>query len=177
MEEIVAPQDRAALLRQGIAVVDAEYENGRLHVEVTGRPDERVLDAVKERFGPATAVSIVDDLPRRLYARPCVGQMEREEKRLQLRYVHWPDEHVDDILVVEDDESVVVFGMMCVSAGIKPGDACESPYHVYLDRPLGGRTVYCGVSGEPVPYKNVWIKIQEEIDRGEWAETRSTNGG
>src|SRR5215216_330467 len=103
MEEIVATKDRAALLRQGIVIVDAEVKDERLIVEVTGAPDDRVRATVAERLGPSTRVTVVDDLPRRLYARPCVGHMEREEGRLQLRYVVWPDEHLADVIVVEDD--------------------------------------------------------------------------
>jgi hypothetical protein len=168
MEQIIDVQDRAALLRQGVALVDARLSDGRLSVEVTGVPEDRVRAVVAEQLGPSTRVLVVDDLPRRLYARPCVGHMEREEKRLQLRYVLWPDEHMADVVVIEDAESVVVFGMICVAAACEPGDACEVPTHVYLDSPLGGRKVYDGCSGEEVPYKNVWIKIQERIDREGW---------
>ena len=138
-------------------IVEAEVKDGRLIVEVTGAPDDRVRAAVVERLGPSTRVTVVDDLPRRLYARPCVGHMEREEGRLQLRYVLWPDEHFADVIVVEDDESVVVLGLVCVSATFEEGQPCESPTHVYLDAPLGGRTVIDGFSGEEIPYKNVWI--------------------
>jgi hypothetical protein len=174
MEPIVAASQQAALLREGIALVDASVADGRLSIEVTGAPDDRVRGAVTSRFGPTTRVTVVDDLPRRLYARPCVGHMEREEKRLQLRYVLWPDEQMGDIEVVEDDDSVVVLGMVCVSARCEPGDACEVPVHVYLERPLGGRTVYDGCTGEAVPYKNVWLEIQERLGQ---VESRSDGGG
>jgi hypothetical protein len=176
MEEIVAAKDRAALLREGIVIVDAELKGGRLIVEVTGAPDDRVRASVMERLGASTRVTVVDVLPRRLYARPCVGHMEREEGRLQLRYVVWPDEHFADVIVVEDEESVVVLGLMCVSAAFEEGGACETPTHVYLDAPLGGRTVIDGFSGEQVPYKNVWLKIEERMGY-ERAETRNGSGG
>jgi hypothetical protein len=168
MDEIVAAKDRTALLRQGVALIDAESRDGRLIVEVTGAPEDRARAVVAERLGSTTSVTVVDDLPRRLYARPSVGHMEREAGRLQLRYVLWPDEHLADILVLEDEESVVVLGMVCVSAECEPGEACEVPTHVYLDEPLGGRRVYDGCSGEEIPYKNVWIKIQERIDHEGW---------
>ncbi len=176
MEEIVAAKDRAALLREGIVLIDAEIKDGRLIVEVTGAPDDRVRVKVMERLGASTRVTVVDDLPRRLYARPCVGHMEREEGRLQLRYVVWPDEHFADVIVVEDEESVVVLGLVCVSASFEQGEPCEVPTHVYLDAPLGGRTVIDGFSGEEVPYKNVWIKIEERIGYGR-EETRNGSGG
>jgi hypothetical protein len=175
MEQIVAVSDQTALLREGIALVDASIKDGRLIVEVTGAPDDRVRALVAERFGPTTRVTVVDDLPRRLYARPCVGHMEREEKRLQLRYVLWPDEHIGDVAVVEDEHSVVVLGMVCVSAACEAGDPCESPTHVYLERPLGGRTVYDGCSGEAVPYKNVYLELNERIEREGWP--LSSKGG
>jgi hypothetical protein len=168
MNEIVAVKDQAALLRQGVALIDAELRDGRLIVEVTGAPEERARTVVAKRLGPTTRVTVVDDLPRRLYARPAIGHMEREEGRLQLRYVLWPEEHMADVIVIEDDESVVVLGLVCVAAACEPGDACEVPTHVYLDAPLGGRRVYDGCSGEEIPYKNVWIKIQERIDREGW---------
>ncbi|WP_028062167.1 hypothetical protein [Solirubrobacter soli] len=161
MEEIVAVKDRTALLREGIAVVDAEVKDGRLLVEVTGAPDERVRQVVGDRFGPGTRVTVVDDLPRRLYARPAVGHKEREEKRLQLRYVIWPDEHIGDIFVEEDEDSVVVLGMICVSAACEDGEPTEVPTHVYLEEPLRSRLVIDGCSGEVVPYKNVWDDIEE----------------
>jgi hypothetical protein len=168
MEQIVSAKDRAALLREGIALVEASVKDNRKVLEVTGAPDDRVRAFVLERFGPTTRVTVVDDLPRRLYARPCVGYMEREPPRLQLRYLLWPDEHIGDIEVVEDDESVVVLGMICASAACETGDAYEAPVHIYLERPLGGRTVYDGCSGDPVPYRNVYDALNERIDREGW---------
>src|SRR3954454_18119953 len=110
MNEIVAVKDQAALLRQGVALIDAELRDGRLIVEVTGAPEERARAVVAKRLGPgtrvngvdrpATRVTVVDDLPRRLYARPAIGHMEREEGRLQLRYVLWPEEHMADVIVI-----------------------------------------------------------------------------
>jgi hypothetical protein len=165
MEQIVAASDRAALLREGIALVDASIRDGRLIVEVTGAPDDRARAVVAERLGPTTRVTVVDDLPRRLYARPCVGYAALGERRLQLRYVLWPDEHMGDIELVEDDDSVVVLGMVCVAAACEAGDACDVPVDVHLERPLGDRTVYDGCSGEVVPC----------VDRR--VESRSDGGG
>jgi hypothetical protein len=60
--------------------------------------------------------------------RRCVGHMEREPGRLQLRYV-----------LRGDDEM-----------------------YVYLDRPLGDRTVVDGVGGQPVPYVNVYAQLSHD---------------
>ena len=66
MDEIVAAKDRTALLRQGVALIDAESRDGRLIVEVTGAPEDRARAVVAERLGSTTRVTVVDDLPRRL---------------------------------------------------------------------------------------------------------------
>jgi hypothetical protein len=85
--------------------------------------------------------------------------MAREEGRLQLRFVLRDDEHLDDIVVAEDDECVVVYGIVCASVAGSGGDAYEGPWHVHLDRPLGDRGVIDGVTGSPVPYKNVFADL------------------
>lgn len=94
------------------------------------------------------------------------GLLEREPCRLQLRFGLCGDEHVDDILVAEDACTVVVFATVCVSMGSEAGaDGCEGPWHVYLERPLGTRVVVDGVSGNGVPYKNVYAGIgQARVD-------------
>jgi hypothetical protein len=117
---------------------------------------------VRAEFGQEIEVDVAGELPR--WHRPlwCVGQMEREPGRLQLRFVLSGDEHVDDIVVVEDDESVVVLATVCASTAGPSGDALGVPCHVYLDRPLGGRVVIDGHRDEPVPYVNVYEEIRQE---------------
>lgn len=156
--ELIRPKDRVALLREGIVVVEAEIVKGRLRVEVTGGGVERVVATVKRRLGDETDVEVLGDLPRRLVPRPCVGHMEREAGRLQLRYVLWRDEHVDEILVAEDATTVAVLATVCTP---ETGDleSCEIPYSVYLEGPLGGRAVVDGVTGRVVPYKNVYATL------------------
>jgi hypothetical protein len=67
------------------------------------------------------------DMPRELRPRCCVGYMEREAGRLQLRFVLRGDEHVDDIVVAEDDESVVVVATVCTSVSGEAGQEWEGP--------------------------------------------------
>jgi hypothetical protein len=43
--------------------------------------------------------------------------------------------------------------------GDEPGPRYEAPVHVSLDRPLGDRAVIDGVTGEAVPYKNVYAAL------------------
>ena len=153
-------QDRAALLLEGIVVLAAEEAEGRTHVEVSGAGEERVRAAVAARLGGDVEVSVLAELPRTLEPRRCVGHMEREPGRLQLRYVLWGDEHMDDIVVAEDEERVVVLASVCTAAAGEVRDGCECPFHVYLGRPLGDRQVYDGLTGDPVPFKNVYESLR-----------------
>ncbi|WP_028062168.1 hypothetical protein [Solirubrobacter soli] len=163
MDEIVGAQDRAALFRQGITIVDARREDGKLRLEVTGGDDERVIGEIRARFGADTQVAVRDAYPRQLCVTRCAGYMEREPKRLQLRWVLWPNETIADIVVVEDDESVVVLGLKSVSFERTDDDPCECPTHVYLEQPLGDRTVYDACGGDEIRYKNVYDEIKARM--------------
>jgi hypothetical protein len=82
------------------------------------------------------------------------------------------DEHVDQIIVAEDERTVVVFATVCTSVSGKTDLEYDGPCHVYLERPLGGRTVIDGSCGDAVPYKNVYARINEARG-GVRRETRS----
>jgi hypothetical protein len=125
--------DRVALLRHGIIALEADA--ARLRGRVTGLGAARVRDIVARQLGGAVTVDVLGDLPRRLEPRRCVGYMEREPGRLQLRFELCGDEHVDDIVVAEDTRAVVVFATVCTSVAGEPGMPCEGPWHVYLQRP------------------------------------------
>ena len=143
-------------------MLESDLEGRLPRVVVTGTGRERVERVVAQELGAGVDVEIVGDLPRSLMPRRCVGHMEREPGRLQLRFVLRGDEHVDDIVLAEDDEAVVVFATVCTSATGVEGEAWEGPWHVYLDRPLGRRLVIDGVTGKPVPYKNVLAQLCSE---------------
>lgn len=74
-----------------------------------------------------------------------VGYREREPGRLQLRVVlRAGTEGVCDVIAEEDDEAVRVRVLLCwedAIAHIHDRDYMDCPVHVYLDRPLGDRTV------------------------------------
>jgi|tagenome__1003787_1003787.scaffolds.fasta_scaffold20888224_1 hypothetical protein len=152
--------DRTALLRQGITVTNARRTNGRLHLFLSGGDEERVRAAVAARLGGEVDVCILDELPRRLRPRGCSGHIEREPGRLQLRYVLWGGECMGDIVVFEDARSVVILGLICEPVGGDAGEPREFPFHVYLDRPLGTRTVYDGCGGGEVPVKDVYAAVE-----------------
>jgi hypothetical protein len=155
----VADADRVALLQHGIVVVEVDATPGRLRVGVTGAGEARVRETVARRLGEEVEVDILDDLPRRLEPRRCAGYREREPCRLQVRFELRGDEHVDDIVVAEDERTVVVFATVCTSVAGEAGEPCEGPWHVSLERPLGDRPVIDGACGNAVPYKNVYADL------------------
>jgi hypothetical protein len=155
----LTPRDRTALLQHGIVVLDSFSRGGRRQLDVTGSGEDRVRGIVGRLLGEDVIVDVVDVLPRRLRPLRCVGHMEREPGRLQLRFVIAGDDHVDDITVAEDDATVVVFGTVCTTARLQHGERCEVPCHVYLDGPLGDRAVIDGTTGEDVPFKDVYAEI------------------
>ncbi len=149
-------EDRVALLRHGVSVVEEDATGERLRIGVTGVNCARVRDVVSRRFGIDVDVDVLGELPRRLRPRRCVGHREREPGRLQVRFVVRGDEHIDDILVAEDERTVVVFATVCTSVIGECGDQCDAPWHVYLKSPLAGRVVVDGASGDVVPYVNAF---------------------
>jgi hypothetical protein len=157
----VTDEDRVALLVEGIALLAAEEHR----VCVTGADDDRVRRAVATRLGvDARTVRVYGDVPREVRPRPCFGYMEREEGRVELRCVLSGEQHITDIAVAEDEETVVVLGSVCISPIGDPGELVECPAHVYLRRPLGDRRVIDGFSGKPVPYKNVYVELQRRMN-------------
>jgi len=154
----MADSQRADLLRHGIVVVGGD--SGR--VEVTGAGSDRVREIAERVLGDNVEVEVIGPTPRLTEPRMCRGHMEREPGRLQVRYALVGDEHVDDIVVAEDERTVVVFCTVCTAAAGEEGERWEGPWHVYLDAPLGDRTVIDGSTGEPVPYRNIWAEIEAE---------------
>ncbi len=164
----VTAADRAALLQEGIVVLETEGTGGSLRLGVAGVDEERVRETVAHRFGDDAEVDWLGELPRRLQPLRCLGHMEREPGRLQLRFALCGDEHmVDEIAIAEDDSTVVVFATVCTSVAAETGEWWEGPWHVYLEQPLGDRTVIDGTRGRPVPYKNVWAELEAEDARAE----------
>ena len=141
-------------------VLSVEERAGRRTVNIAGRDQECATPMVTAQLGNDVDVMGWGYGRRMLRPRRCVGYMEREPGRLQLRYVTCGDEHIDYIEVAEDDDSVVVLGTVCTSVMGEDGDAVECPYHKYLERPLGERTVIDGFGGEPVPFKNVYAEME-----------------
>jgi hypothetical protein len=101
----------------------------------------------------------VDTTLRQLTPRASVAYREREPGRLQLRFVLDADEHMHEIVVEEDND---------VRDGLRSrewpvGRGHQGPWHVYLERPLAGRSVVDALSGREVPYRNVLAEPAEEF--------------
>jgi hypothetical protein len=83
----------------------------------------------------------------------CLAYREREPGRLQLRVPVWVGtEGICAALVEEDEDNVYVRVIMCYEEFDSEDDECEElgtkadecwdcPVHVYLEKPLNGRTV------------------------------------
>jgi hypothetical protein len=165
----ISTEDRSALLRERVVVHAIHDDEFGTRMYVTAPEDQRALDVVAERLGDEIEVNVCGDVPRNISPRRCYGQMEREPGRLQLRYALHDEEHVNEIVVAEDDERVVVFGTVCAPMDLEVEDTVGHPYHVYLKQPLGERTVIDAVSELPVPYFNVYDGIEERMAKMRWA--------
>lgn len=162
----VTEEDRAAVLREGVVIVTDGIERGRRWVGATAYNEEWIYEVIGRRFGPDVDPEIYGDMPRQIRPLRCVGHIEREPGRLQVRFVIGTEQHVDEIVFAEDDEAVVIYGTVCAPATHELGERYEGPWHVYLDRPLGNRRVIDGVTGQDVAYRNVWAEIEEAYELG-----------
>ena len=104
----------------------------------------------------------LDDTPRRLTPRSFTAHCEREPGRLQLRLVLGRDEHVDDIVVDEEEDRIVAFAAVCSPTIGGHPEQMEGPFHVYLEEPLGERKVIDALSGRELPYRNVLAELAVE---------------
>jgi hypothetical protein len=144
--------DRLALLREGIVLLRDEAQSGLRRVEVAGMRFD-LTEVVARVLGRDVEIDVVGDTPRIIRPRRVLGYREREPCRLQLRIAVRGEEHVDEILVEEDDATVVVHATVCTAIDVEAGEWVDCPFHVYLEHPLGDRDVIDGVSGKPVPFR------------------------
>lgn len=159
----ISTEDRVALLQEGVLVHSVHVDSFGTRVYVTCPDEDLARGLVGARVGGGVEVTVCGTRPRERRPRGCTGHMEREAGRLQLRYELQRDEHLDEIVVAEDDERVVVFGTVCTPIDLPSGDTVEHPYHVYLDEPLGDRDVFDAVADASVPYFNVYAGIKARV--------------
>jgi len=94
-----------------------------------------------------------DGRPQRVAT--CLGYREREAGRVQLRVALRGSEGVCDAIVEEDEENVVVRLLVCCDENSFEEDEdheyVNCPIHVYLQKPLGDRSVIDVETDRPVP--------------------------
>lgn len=166
--EWITNDQRVALLRDGVVVVASSVHREQRQLDIAS-PLNDAHDRTAAVVGPGIEIELISETPRFISPIHCVGHMEREERRLQLRIVTGTEQHVDEILVAEDDDVVVVYATACYPASFELGERCDCPHHVYLEMPLGRRTVYDGAYGCEVPYRNVYAEMDAEDRAGDVA--------
>jgi hypothetical protein len=139
----VDTEQNVGLLRDGVILV----RNDTHAVTVAGGDESRVTEVVARVLGEDVEIDLVGNIAREIRPRTCLAYREREPRRLQLRIVLQRDEHVDELVFAEDDETVVVYATVCTAIDGEEGDECDVPHHLWLERPLGDRVVVDGTNG------------------------------
>jgi hypothetical protein len=106
----------------------------------------------------AAGIDVIPSCPLGLRqdSRACLGYYEREHLRLQIRMLMRDDEGICTVLVEEDGSSVTIRAIACRSDDPLdrlgyPGYA-EERHHVWIETPLGDRTVLDYQTGKPMPF-------------------------
>jgi hypothetical protein len=156
-------------LPDDISLLDAKLRDGRLRLEVEGAVTAHDKQAVERRFAVFGDVEVA---ARSRHPRRCVRGYEREPRRLALYYVATGDEHLDHVMVAEDDARVIVFGVMCApeEQDLDQPER-ETRVHVYLEAPLGDRAVIDGFMGLPVPLDAPGWFRRDLDETDEWVHT------
>ena len=137
-------QQRVTLLREGVVITS----RNACRAAVAGLGTTRVLEITRRALGPSVEVDVVGVTARQIWPRPCLAYREREPGRLQLRIEITGREHVDEIVVAEDADTVVVYATICTAVAGEQGETGDVPHHVWLEEPLGDRIVFDGTTGE-----------------------------
>jgi hypothetical protein len=148
----VSREDRVALAaRDGIFVHSVRRQRGSLRVFVTGPHEALTRDRVAMQLGHEYDIRYCGDVPRAVRPVQCYAYAEADPGCLDLRFMLRFEQQVADVLVVEDDDTVVVLGYVCMSVLGDAGDPAERCVPAYLSQPLGSRLVIDAFSREPVP--------------------------
>ncbi|MDA0169823.1 hypothetical protein OJ998_12070 [Solirubrobacter taibaiensis] len=146
----ISTEDRSAFLRERVVIHAIHNDEFGVRMYATGPGEQRTKQVIADRLGAEIEVTVCGHVPREVRPRSCSYARERDPRRLLLLYDTQGDEHVNDVIVAEDDAQVVIYGTLCAPIELAPGDESDSRYHAYLDKPLGGRMVIDAVSGRPV---------------------------
>jgi len=159
VDEMISAQDRVALLREGIVVLSEDTDGQWAQVCVTGEDEERVREIVAARVGAAVEVRVCGELPHELWRRRCRGYVARGPATVGLRFEFFESQHLDDVVIAEDENAVVMFATIYSPVSSEgSGRQREVEVKVVLEQPLGGRELFDAVAGEPIPR---WNSIEE----------------
>jgi hypothetical protein len=161
----LSTEDREALLIERILVHSIHTDEAGTRVYATGPNPKRTLDFLTGRLGKEVDVVICGDMPREVRLRACAGYEEREPRCLDLRYRLRGGEHMDLIMVAEDERRVVVHGTVCVPVGVMQIGEEDHVHHVYLESPLDGREVFDAVAVDTVPTRETISELPSRAGR------------
>lgn len=132
-------------------------------IVVTGAGDKRVRMLVAQQLGAEVDVEVWGRC--RANCGRCGASATWSVKPAACSFdSSYGRQHVDDIVVAEDDADIVVFATVCTAVAGEEGRACEGLWHFCLDRPLDDRSVIDGSSGANVPYVNVFDRCHDDDD-------------
>jgi hypothetical protein len=131
---------RAELLRRGIVVVREREEAGEPVVEVTCADPEWPESAIPELL-PGFTHTYLGRMPREIYPTPCLSWRPKGEREIRLWARVHEDEHLDEVVVAEDERQVLVEVFVCTPTGGSDKREHAEPVRIELRDPIGDREV------------------------------------
>jgi len=139
---------KAEFLARGVVVLDEERPTkGAPAPSVAASRPERAAAAVAELLGAGWELDWVGTTPREIVPRALVDYSDRGMGVLKLGIVLYAEEHIDEVLLAEDDEKIVVAAYVC-SPGVALPGARQEVAKVYAERDIGDRLVIDALTGE-----------------------------
>ena len=140
---------RAELLARGVVVLKARCSvRGEMTLSVAADRIESAMESVPKLLGEHWVVDWLGPTPRQIVPAPILSYRDRGMGGIKLFVALGEEEHVDEVLLAEDDEKVVLAAYVC-SPALPTGsrhriDAVKR----YAKRSLDGRPVIDRLTGE-----------------------------
>jgi hypothetical protein len=153
---------RAGLLARGVIVLDEERtKKGVKTLYVASMQQEWAEVAVPAALGDEWEVHWISETPRRITPRRLLDYSDRGMGGLKLGIVLHAEEHVDEVVLAEDDEKIVVAAYVCRPALPVRSGTCQDVVKVCAQRDVGGRLVIDFCTGEALRDVNAPIPVQD----------------
>lgn len=151
---------RAELLARGVvALDDEETKKGDKFLCVAAPRYEHAQAVVAAVLGDEWEVHWVGPTPREIVPRELVDWSDRGMGGMKLGIVLYAEEHIDEVLLAEDDHKVVVRAFVCSPAQPADGQVRAEVAKVYASREIGDRLVLDGLTGVILP--DVTIRLDD----------------